>query len=138
MPSAASDTEKEIFNTILGKVMDKQTKGELVVALELLKELSHVLYGTNVESETAHILMEDRNYVGWKSSDSDCPNFSQYLVQVQILVAFLERPAAERRPIIDLVSELSVSQTCGWDPSWDQGQKVCLNSYTTLNGMTTR
>ena len=111
--------------------MAKQTKGELVVAPELLHELCRVLYGTNVVSEMGHIFMEDRNYVGWKSSDSECPNFSQYLVQMQILVTFMERPAAERRPITDLVNELGVSQICGWDPSWNQGQKVCLNNRVT-------
>jgi len=86
--------------------MARQTKGDLVVAKELLYELSHVLYGTDGGSETGHIIMVDRNYVGWKSSDSECPNFSHYLVQMQILVSFLERPAAKNRPIIDLVNDV--------------------------------
>ena len=126
---SASDAEKKTFNTTLGKIAAKQLKGELIVATELLHELSRILYGTNLESKTGPIAMEDLKYVyGWKTCYFDCPNFSQYLVQMQILVTFLERPAAKRRPIIDLVNELSTSQTCGWDPSWNQGQKVCLNS----------
>ena len=130
----ASDTEKQAFNNILGKIMAKQTKGDLVVAKELLYEHSRVLYDITDESEMGHIVMEDRNYVGWKSSDSECPNFSHYLVQMQILVTFFERlPAAKHRRFIDLVNELSGSQTCGWDPSWNRDQQVCLNSYITFN-----
>lgn len=125
---SASDTEKKAFNTIRGKIMAKQTKNDLVVAKKLLHEHSRVLYGTNVESEMGHIVMEDRNYVDWKSSDSECPNFSHYLVQIQVLVAFLERPAAKHLPIIDLVNELSGSWTSGWDPSWNQSKQVCLIS----------
>jgi hypothetical protein len=165
------------FNITLGKIMAKQTKGDftdLVVGKELLYELSRFLYGANVESETghmAHIWMEERNFVGWKSSDSECPNFSQYLAQIQILVNFLERTTAKHWPIIDLVDELSGSQTvdipvdghsdsktvnepsgsktvdepvdsgsktvdeptCGWNPSWNRDQQVCLNSYITFN-----
>jgi hypothetical protein len=130
---STSDAEKQAFNNILGKIMAKQTNGDLVVAKELLHELSRVLYDINVESEMGHIIMEDRNYIGWKSSDSECPNFSYYLVQIQILVTFLERPpAAKHRQFIDLVNELSGSPTCGWDPSWNQDQQVCLNSYITF------
>lgn len=119
------------------KILDKQSKGHLVVAKELLMKLSVVLH-VNGESEAAHIYMEDRNYAGWKTSDSDCPNFSQYLEQIQILVTFFERPAAKHRPIIDLVKELRASQTCGWNSRWDQNQEVCLNSYITLNRVATR
>ena len=132
--SSASYAEKETFNTTLRKIAAKHLKGELIVAPGLLQELINVLY----ESEMGPIAMEDLKYVyGWKTCYFDCPNFSQYLVQMQILVTFLERPAAKWRPIIDLVNELSTSQTCGWDPSWNQGQKVCLHSYTAVNWVIT-
>ena len=110
--------------------MAKKTKGELIVASELPHELLRVVPTLNPKWV---IIMEDRNFVGWKSSDSECPNFSQYLVQMQILLTFLEWPAGKQRPNSDLVNEFSVSQICGWDLSWNQGQKVCLKSYITLS-----
>jgi hypothetical protein len=58
------------------------------VTKELPYDLSHLLYGVNVESKMAHMIMEDQNYISWKTSDPECPNFSQYVVQIKTLVDF--------------------------------------------------
>jgi predicted nucleotidyltransferase len=129
---SASASEKEAFNITTGKIMAKQIKGDFVVAKELLYELSRVLYGVNVESEMGHMPMEIPNYVGWKTSDPECPNFSQYLAQMKTLVTFLDQPRANHRPITHLVDELRDSQTCGWNSSWNRDQQVCLNSDIVL------
>lgn len=62
---------------------------------ELPYDLSHLLYGVNVESKMAHMIMEDQNYISWKTSDPECPNFSQYVVQIKTLVDFLEQWGAK-------------------------------------------
>lgn len=124
--SESSDTEKKDFGATAWKIIDKQTKGDLVVAKELLYEFSRVLYGTENGN---HIHMEDRKYIVWKTTDPKCPTFSQYIEQMQILVTFLEQPAAKDKPIVHLVDKLDVSKTCGWDSSWNKDLKVCLKLY---------
>ena len=124
--SESSDTEKKDFGATAWKIIDKQTKGDLVVAKELLYEFSRVLYGNEKGN---HIHMEDQKYILWKTTDPKCPTFSQYIEQMQILVTFLEQPAAKDKPIIHLVDKLDVSKTCGWDSSWNKDLKVCPNFY---------
>ena len=117
--SPTSDTEHEDFGATAWKIFNKQRKGDLIVAKQLLNELGRVLYGAK-DSETGYLYMEDRKYVFWKIFDSDCPNFSHYIAQLRILVTFLEQPAAKDKPIVHLADKLSDSDTCGWDPSWNK------------------
>ena len=121
----ASDREHEDFGTTMWKIFNKQRKGDLIVAKELLNELGHVLYGAK-DSKTGYLYMEDRKYIFWKTFGSNCPNFSHYIAQLQILVTILEQPAAKDKPIVHLVDKLSDSDTCGWDPSWKKDLQVCL------------
>jgi hypothetical protein len=59
-----------------------------------------------IESEMGlhDIVMEDRNYVGWKFSVPNAQTFSQYLVQMQILVTFFKLERSKTKLLISSAS----------------------------------